>query len=431
MTASSAGGARIYYGWYIVAGAFVANFVMGAGLIGYIPGVFLEPMSEELGWSRTEFIAAFTTGQFVAGATGVAIGSVIDRHGGRSLMLTGTVIVVVSLLLTAEVRELWQWILIRGFLQPIGLGMAGPLVVHVVVSKWFVSHRGRAIGIAAVGLSLAGVVFPNVLTPIVDEFGWRAGWRALAILALLLVLPAALLMRRQPEDYGLRPDGRRGETATAEADAERWDYETSLTRGEALRTPVTWLLVAAFGLVGFGLIALATQAIPLMTDAGFSRAESAALLSLLALPGLLTRPFWGLAAERIEPRRVALVAFLAIAVGELTVLGAARSGSTTLAVTGFLTAGVGMAGYVPLQELMWATFFGRRHLGAVRSAVMPARLLFGASGPVVFTAYYDVAGSYDGILLAVAMASAAAAGLVMLARAPARRSLAPAPPPGH
>ena len=77
-----------------------------------------------------------------------------------------------------------------------------------------------------------------------------------------------------------------------------------------------------------------------------------------------------------------------------------------------------MAGYAPLQELIWATFFGRRHLGAVRGAVMPAQLLFSASGPVVFTAYYDAAGSYDGALLAVAVASAAAAGLVMLAHPP-------------
>ena len=412
----------VYFGWYMIVAATITNMVMGAGLVGYLPGVFLEPMTEELGWSRAEFIISFTIGQFVTAATALAIGSHIDRRGGRGLMLAGTSLTVAALLLTAEVRELWQWVLLRGLIQPIGLGMAGSLVVNVALSKWFVRYRGRAIGIAACGFSLAGIVVPNSLTPVVDAHGWEAGWRVLALVAAALILPASLMMRRQPEDYGLRPDGRSPDAPAGSADAERerLDYVTSLTRGEALRTSALWLIVVAFGAVGLTLLGLVTQAIPLLTDAGFSRPTAAAMLAVLTVPGLLSRPFWGVAAERIDPRRLACAAFLALGTGVLVIMLGARAQSLPLVACGFFAMGSGMAGYVPVQEIMWASFFGRRHLGAVRSSAMPVAIGLGASGPVLVAYYYDRTGSYEGIFVALSALVLASAALVFLARSPDR-----------
>ncbi|MYH41335.1 MAG: MFS transporter [Chloroflexi bacterium] len=413
----------VYFGWYMIVAATITNMVMGAGLVGYLPGVFLEPMTEELGWSRAEFIISFTIGQFVTAATALAIGSHIDRRGGRGLMLAGTSLTVAALLLTAEVRELWQWVLLRGLIQPIGLGMAGSLVVNVALSKWFVRYRGRAIGIAACGFSLAGIVVPNSLTPVVDAHGWEAGWRVLALVAATLILPASLMMRRQPEDYGLRPDGRSpdGPAGSADAERERLDYVTSLTRGEALRTSALWLIVVAFGAVGLTLLGLVTQAIPLLTDAGFSRPTAAAMLAVLTVPGLLSRPFWGVAAERVDPRRLASAAFVALGTGVLVIVLGARAQSLPLVALGFFAMGSGMAGYVPVQEIMWASFFGRRHLGAVRSSAMPVAIGLGASGPVLVAYYYDRTGSYEGIFVVLSALVLASAALVFLARSPDRR----------
>ncbi len=412
-----------YFGWYMIAAATVANLVMGAGLVGYLAGVFLEPMTADLGWSRAEFIVSFTTGQFITAATALVIGGYLDRRGGRRLMLVGTSITVVALLLTAEVRELWQWVLLRGLIQPIGLGMAGSLVVNVTLAKWFVRYRGRAIGIAACGFSLAGIIVPNTLTPVVDAYGWEAGWRVLAAAAALLIYPAALMMRRQPEDYGLRPDGRTDDTpgGSADAERERFDYATSLTRREALGTGALWLLAVAFGTVGLMLLGLVTQAIPLLTDAGFSRPTAAAMLAVLTVPGLLSRPFWGVAAEKVDPRRLASAAFLGVGTGVLIIVLGARAQSLPLVALGFFAMGSGMAGYVPVQEIMWAGFFGRRHLGAVRSSAMPITVVLGALGPVLVASYYDRAGSYDGILVVISALVIANAALIFFARRPARR----------
>ena len=410
---------RIFFGWYIVAAGLVTNLVMGAGLVGYVPGVFLEPMTEELGWTRTEFIVAFIGGQVVMAFSGLAVGGLIDRHGGRPLVLAGSAVTIVTLLLTAEVRELWQWWLLRGLLQSTGIAIAGSLVVSVTLSKWFVARRGRAIAIAAMGLSLAGVVVPNALTPVVDEFGWRAGWRVLALATAVLVIPAALAMRRQPEDQGLLPDGRRQDDSdSASAAIARRDFARSLTRSQALRTSAFWLLIVAFGLVGLNVLSLATQGIPFLTDVGFSRGTAALMLSLLALPGLLTRPLWGLAAERISVRLLATAAFVAVAVGMLAVVATARAGSTPLVAASFLTVGLGMAGFAPLNELLWATLFGRRYLGAVRGVVMPFSVVFGAAGPLGLALYHDIVGNYDGILVVMGGLAVLAAVLMQFVRDP-------------
>ncbi len=392
---------------------------MGAGLVGYIPGVFLEPMTEELGWTRTEFIAAFIGGQAVMAFSGLAVGGLIDRHGGRPLVLAGGAATVITLLLTAEVQELWQWWLLRGLLQSAGIAVGGSLVVSVTLSKWFVTRRGRAIAIAAMGLSLAGVVVPNALTPVVDAFGWRAGWRVLALATALLVLPAALAMRRRPEDRGLLPDGRAADAGGGEQERiARADFERSLTRSQAIRTPAFWLLIVAFGLVGLNVLSLATQGLPFLTDAGFPRTTAALMLSLLALPGLLTRPLWGLAAERTSVRLLATGAFSCVAVGMLAVVASARVGSTPLVAVSFLTVGLGMAGFAPLNELLWATLFGRRYLGAVRGVVMPFSLVFGAAGPLALALYHDVAGSYDGILVVMGVLGLFAAAIMPFVRDP-------------
>ena len=188
-----------------------------------------------------------------------------------------------------------------------------------------------------------------------------------------------------------------------------------------------WMLVFAFGMSSLSLLALATQTIPYLTDSGFERGTAAAMLGLFAVPGLLTRPFWGLLAERIHPRFLAAGAFLCLAGGIAVVVPAAQAGSQPAVAAGYLLAGVGIAGNLPMQELLWATFFGRRYLGQVRGAAMPFNLLFSASGPLLVSAYFDATGSYTGVLLTMAGAAVVGMVVILLVRPPRRSELPPEP----
>ena len=123
------------------------------------------------------------------------------------MMVFGVTVLGAGLFLTSAITALWQWVLLRGAMFTMGAALIGNLVVNVTLSKWFVEKRGRVVGVAAMGVSLAGVILPPVMTAFVDEFGWRAGWRILAVMAWVMIYAAAMLMRGTPEQHGLHPDG--------------------------------------------------------------------------------------------------------------------------------------------------------------------------------------------------------------------------------
>ena len=420
---------RVFRGWYLVGSAFVAMFV-SAGAQAYVVGAFFTPMTDELGWTRAEFLYGQTVGQFFTAFVGFFIGAYIDRWGARVLMLTGVTILGVGLFLMSEVQELWQWVLLRGLLSTLGTALLGNLAVNVTLAKWFVEQRGRVIGLASIGVSLAGIVLPPLMTWYVDEFGWRMGWRAIAIGAWVLAYPTAILMLRQPEDVGLHPDGKTDEEMAGGGGAAALaDFANSFTRAQAIRTSTIWVLMIAFGLGSLGLITMIVITIPYLTDSGFSRGTAAWMVTVLAIPAAVSKPIWGYMGDRWSERLSTSLSFAMNAVAMLIIIGATQAGSVAALSVGYFVVGWGIGGQIPLQEGIWATYFGRRYLGSVRSVAMPFTVMMGATGPIGVAAYYDAFGDYDGAMLGVALAWAAAATLILFVRRPRHpgRGAEPAP----
>ena len=210
--------------------AFLAQFV-AIGIYSYVLGSFMAPMSAELEWSRGDFTLSRSIGQIVMAMAGIFIGSLIDRIGPRPIMATGTVVLSCSLVLHSQIESLWAWWLLNGLVLTIGCAMVGNLVVNVTLSKWFVLNRGKAIAIAAMGVSLGGIIITPLATYLVDELGWRAAWIWLGVLSFLLMVPVTWAMRSRPEDYGLYPDG-------LSADAYQSDQgERARNEAESAYTP--------------------------------------------------------------------------------------------------------------------------------------------------------------------------------------------------
>jgi OFA family oxalate/formate antiporter-like MFS transporter len=132
----------IYFGYYIVGAAFIAQFV-AIGMYSYVLGSFMDPMLNELGWSRSDFTLTRSIGQCVMALVGVFVGVRVDRYGGRPIMLFGGVLLSISLCLHSWVQTLWQWWILNGVIVTAGCAMLGNLVVNVTLSKWFVEQRFR------------------------------------------------------------------------------------------------------------------------------------------------------------------------------------------------------------------------------------------------------------------------------------------------
>ncbi|TAJ19674.1 MAG: MFS transporter [Dehalococcoidia bacterium] len=409
-------GRSFYYGWYIVGVAFVSS-MMSMGITAYSMGVFLKPMTQELGWSRTDISLGQTLTTFVTGILGVAIGRRMDARGGRALMVGGAIIGGFGFIMLGHVHELWQYYLVRAGLVAVGSIGMGNLVVNVALSNWFVRRRGRAIAIGVMGTSVAALLLPTVADRMIDAWGWRNAWLAIGVAVWCTVIPAALLaMRRRPEDFGLRPDGDAAPLAGARVSA-RVASDVRWTRQAAARTPTLWMLVATFGLASTGMGALLLHLIPYMTDAGFTRGEAAGAFGMIGVSGLLSKPLWGIALDRFPIRRCAAAEFLLMGLGITLILA-----SHTLAplYASIFTMGIGIGGVVTVQEVVWADFFGRLSLGTVRSLAQPFTIVSSAGGPVFAGFAYDHFGSYTSAFHLFIGTYIAAAALIMLTPTPKR-----------
>ena len=408
----------IYYGYWLIVAAFIAQFV-SVGAQSYVIGPFMIPMTTELGWTRAEFTLPRTIGQVVMAFTGFFIGSLVDRKGARGFMLGGVVILSVALFLLSKVNALWQWILLNGVVLTIGASLIGNLVVNVTLAKWFVDFRGRAIAFAAMGVSFAGVLLTPLATWAIDLYGWRTGWQLLSIGAFIFVVPTALAMRRSPEDYNLNLDGKSDhQVSQGFAQKAEDDFNNSMTRAQALRSLTFYWLVIAFGMFGITSQVMLIQTVPFMPDAGYDRTTAALMITIASVPALVSKPIWGWLIDGLQPKPLASIS-AAITGGSLFVIVyGAHVASLPILITGFAVLGFGWGGMIPLQEVIWASYFGRRYLGGVRSAAMPFSIMLTAGAPLATSYYYDVFGDYNGAILIVAVANMLSAVLILFLKKP-------------
>jgi MFS family permease len=419
-------GRKVYYGWFIVAAALCAMFTSSA-IQSNSQSVFLLPMTTDLGWSRADFTWGQTIGTFIMSAAGFVVGSMLDARGPRLFMLIGGCCMAASVLAMSQVTELWQYLLLRGIGMTVGSIMIGNLVVNTTVSKWFVRRRAWAIAAATTGLSLGGFVAPLVTTALVESFGWRTSWVILAFALLVLVVPSALVMRRRPEDHGLLPDGdEAGEPPPAAPGQVTAATEVQWTRAEAMQSRSFWLLVVAFCLASFGTGAFSLHMLSYLQDSGYTPGEAAARFSTVYLFTAMSRPLWGSVMQRFPARYCAALGFLTTAACTGGIILSLDAGNSTLLYAFMIGWGTGFGGYVPLQELIWANYFGRQYIGKVRSVAVPILGLASAIGPQLAARIYDSAGSYSYAFLLFATFSAAGALCILMARPPVRRTLAQA-----
>ena len=415
---------KFFYGWYIVAVGILVN-IAGTFAFSSTLSIFLKPITEELGASRGAFSLIRTFEIGIAAMIVPLLGSWIDRHGGRGILVLGVLMEGAGLLLSSLVQTFWQFVLVRCSLVIAGEALLGSLVINVTIAQWFVRKRGRAMGIANLGTGIAKLAIPLVAASLFVLVGWRGTWAAFGIVApLLVVAPALIFIRRRPEDLGLHPDGEappsqnasaQDEAAAAGAQRRSPPPEVSWRRAEVLRLPAFWLLVITFGIASIGIAGLNLHIFSYVTDIGYSPLVAASFMSTIALTQLGSTLIWGALADRFDIRKVSCVQFLIQGTGLIIAVTTSR---IELVYGGFFLYGTGLAGSFVLREVIWANFFGRASLGTVRGLSLFFSHLFAASGAPFFGFLHDRMGSYNFSFTLFAGALFTSAFLILLARPP-------------
>lgn len=396
----------------------VLSAIASAVIINPTIGVFVKPMEEAFDWNRSVIAGAVAIGTLAGGVIALVVGPIIDRFGARWVLFTAFLIVGGLFVAWSGVTSLWQFyaviILARMLLQ----GMIN-LTNQTVLAKWFVRLRGRALAYGNLGQRFGQGAVPVMTQLIITGAGWRWAAASLGIFAWAVTLiPVLLWMRRQPEDMGLRPDGDLPERETAAETGGREQRapksETHFTLREALRTRTFYILLAVLCITSFVNTGINFNFIPYMSDQGLTETEVAIVIMVWSLIGIPAALGSGLLVERIPVQAVLGGFQLGMTVGTLMLLWL---GNLPMGLAFAVIQGTAFGGSLLAQQVILADYYGSRHLGAIRGAVLPWQMAANAIGPLAATLVFDTQGSYAIIFWAyVAMQ-----GLVFFALLAARK----------
>ena len=414
---------RLFYGWWVVVAGFMTSMVhAGAGIVSY--GLFLIPMGTEMGWSRGAMGAAITVRTIAGAVAGPFAGMLCDHPlGARFLMVGGGLAAGAALFLLSASTQLWQLYLGYGVLWGLGIAIGSELVSSALVAKWFVRRRSLALAVASLGLSTGNVIFIPLVHVLIETVGWRAAWAILGVLTLVLVVPlSAIVVRRQPEDMGLRPDDA-PETVAVETPATpsapavtTQPEEPTWTLRDAVRTRAFCFIPVAITLARIPVQGVLVHFYPYLRDLGYDSTLASGLFTVFSISLVVAKPLWGAGMARWNARWAMTAMFLCSGLLILALL--ATAGRPVGVIAFVLIYPLGVGGWVVAEIMVWTSYYGRGTLGRMRGAVYPAMVMGTGLGPLLGGLIRDATGSYDGMWMLLAVSWLASGALLALAPRP-------------
>ena len=425
---------RFFYGWYIVGVSLLANFMsVGSGF--YVFNAFMEPLCQLRGWSRADINSAMAVGTLVGFLGQFIYGTLIVRIGPRILMSMGALVSGVVFILLMQVEQLWKFYLLY-ILLFLGNGAYGGIVASTAVNNWFVGSRGRALGLTTAGISLSGAILPLVTMMMIIHTSMTGAALCIGLMIMSISPLAWALIKDWPENYGMAPFGSSMENAdrcNQSTSLEKKKIQRSFSSGqpmtvlknkailwgplELIRTGAFWKLGTSFALIMAGIVGVMSQLKPRFTDIGFSDMAAMGLMAATALFGALGKYFWGMTADRFEPRRVVAVLAIANCLG-LTL--AFYSGSLPFLLLFVVIFGFSMGGIMSTYPILVASLFGRESFPSVLRFVS-LFLVFQLSGYLIAGMSYELTGTYDRAYQIFIFFDLVAAFLIMSVRKPKMR----------
>jgi MFS family permease len=434
---------RPFYGWVVLGAAFLI-ITMSIGTL-FTLAVFLKPIEDSMGWSRSGIGAIGFFNWIVMGLGGVVAGYISDRLGTRRVVLTGGGLLGLGLILSGLVQEAWQFYLTFGLM--VGAGVSAFYVpLTVLAIKWFEGRRGMAASVVSAGNGLGILALAPLSRWLISEFDWRVAFFVLGNLAWLVVVPCALVLRQ--------PAGQPStSSSSSSAGAQTWPPHSPSgghpSRGHALggdalvsaqspralggdagvsaQQPWSTWVFWAIALTHFcccaahsgPLFHLVSHAI----DQGIAKMTAASILGASGLASIFGRVVTGIVADRVGAKPTLVTALAMQALLIFTYLFASGAGALYTVSVVF---GIAYGAAMPLYALVTREYFGEHIMGTAYGAVFFISCIGMGLGSYAGGALYDLLGTYQGLFLASFAIAVMAVVLGVTLRVPAVR---PAPRP--
>jgi sugar phosphate permease len=409
-------------GVQVTATAFAALFsVVGFALYG-LP-LYYDFMVRDFGWSRTMVTSGNAISKLIVGPLfGFGAGWIVDRFGPRRLMMAGIVMAGGALVGLGAVSAAWSFYAFY-FLNALGYVCGGPLPCQALLSRWFDRTRGRAMGIAYLGIGVGGTIVPLLAAWLTARLGWRGSLQTVGILVVLIALPLAYFVREDPDGEAGLPLERLRAGARSIGQVESRGASGQDARGvqpgESIRgilgSPAFYLL-ALGSMCSIAAVGGTNQHLKLfLSDRHHTQAEAASIISLVLGVSIAGRLLMGWLADRMQRKHVMLLIYLLVAAAiPLLLVPPATSDATTMYLFAAIF-GLGLGGEYLIIPLMAGELFGVRVLGRVMGIVLTADGVAEATAPTLVGYLRDRTGSYQvGFIMLIAIALVGAAAIALL-----------------
>src|SRR5882672_8692425 len=381
-----------FYGWVVLGCICLAGFARQGPAVAVL-SIFVVPMTDAFGWSRTEMAGAVSLGGVLAAIVSPMLGPVLDRRGARLILCLAVLSTGLATMALSLTQSLLVFYLLFCFARMV---WAGPfdLGLYGALNNWFVARRALATSIAT--LAMRGG-------------DWRDGWLAIGATVLLVgFLPVWLLLVRRPEDVGLVPD-------RIVVGAKAAPPEPRFSRAQAIRTRAFWLLSLYTVLVYPVQAGVSLHQAPHLIERGLSPIAAATVISFFSAMSAVASFGVGFLPRRWPMRYILLASAVLMSAGSFGLIAIASAEEAYLAAGLF---GLGLGGIMTLLPVAWADYFGRESYGAIRGVVLSLQVMAQAVGPLLSGALRDWSGNYTDSLLVFGVLAGLAAVVALAARRP-------------
>ncbi|MFN8626771.1 MAG: MFS transporter [Candidatus Binatia bacterium] len=377
----------MFYGWWLVLVGLITQG-LGAGGVIYAYSVLVLPLEHEFQTTRMAMMWGVTCSSLVAGLVSPWLGSLADRRPLHVLMAAGVVLMAAAFMVLSVTTAVWQVALCYALFMSFAQVLLGPLTAATLITRWFSRRRGLALGLAAVGTGIGGLVVPPVLQALITAYEWRGACRWFALLILAVALPPTLLVVSTPAEKGLRPDGEPGPPLPVAALAHGG---APMTTADIVRRFDFWAIALAVGIVFADTGMLLSNMMPYATGQGLPASAAVGLISTVAVAAVLGKLLFGAVADRID-LRFGLGAGMAVVCLALALFRGGSSAGTLRAASFAL--GLASGGILPLWGAMLGHAFGAEVYGRVIGLMSMAITVPVLLSPLLAGRIFDVTGAY-------------------------------------
>lgn len=385
---------QMFYGWMILAVASLIMFGTGPGQ-SHLIGLFFDPISQELGLSRTSIAAAYGGATLIAALALPRMGRLVDRHGPAT-MLSIIAFGLGAFAIMFSFASSWLFLAI-GFAGLRFLGQ-GSLMLNCsnMTAQWFDKKRGFALGLMGLGFPISIALHPPLTQWLIDTVGWREAWIWLGLSTwIMLIPPIMLFLYSRPSDVGLRPDG-----AVALEAGEKPPPIVGYTRAQAVRMPPFYLIIAGMSSLSMLVTSLHVEYTGILKSHGLDAQTAATMFTISGISAAICMPIVGRMLDLLQTK---WMYFGGLWVMSASLFSITQVDGLTTAIIFALIFGLNNAVTMTFVGYLWPRYFGRKHLGSIQGTGQMIMIIGASLGPLPLGYALDTWGNYDGMLTVLAV----------------------------